>query len=625
MATVVDTFAQATRAHAAGKLPWAEELCWSVLAEEPGHADALHLVGLIAHQQGNLSRAIDYLNRSLLLDGVNALTCLHLGDVHFAEGNVRAAVAFYERALGLYPDFGAAHNNLGVALQGLQEWAQSLPFLEQAVRLMPTSAAAYNNLGISLKALGRLAQAVEAFEQAQARQPDDAQIIYNLAVSVQARGELARAARLYRAALNLKPDYAEASNNLASVLKEQGLLDEAIGQFRKTLKIEPALAIGYYNLSEFVAEERYRFTPQEIECMQALRTSKTCTAADRSLCCFALAAAKNQQCAYDEAFAYYREANEQRLRLLRESNRAFDAHGHEALIDRAIAGHDKAYFERVREWGTRADMPIFIVGMQRSGSTLVEQILASHPDVFGAGEIGTMPRFMAGAPTAARADHAVPLVADKRQADAHAAAYLRLIEGLGQGARRVTNKTLENYLHLGLIATLFPQARIIHCRRDPLDVCLSCYFQNFLDVPFAWSLEDIAAYHRAYERLMAHWARVLPVAIHEVRYEELVQNQERVTRALLAYCGLDWHERCLDFFHTRRDVRTASAIQVRKPLSLQAIGRWRHYQAHLGPLFKAFGWPKQASPTAPPEFAPAGQASAYVDTALLRRDDATSA
>src|SRR5262249_39461421 len=145
---------------------------------------------------------------------------------------------------------------------------------------------------------------------------------------------------------------------------------------------------------------------------------------------------------------------------------------------------------------------------------------------------------------------------------------------LGQGAARVINKNLGNFLHLGTIATLFPRARIIHCRRDPLDVCLSCYFKNFREIDYAWSLEDIGAYYRSYETLMAHWSRVLPLPIHEVRYEDLVGNQEAVSRALVAFCGLDWDERCLKFWHTCRPVRTLSSVQVRKPMSAGAIGRW---------------------------------------------------
>src|SRR5262249_53012476 len=158
-----------------------------------------------------------------------------------------------------------------------------------------------------------------------------------------------------------------------------------------------------------------------------------------------------------------------------------------------------------------------------------------------------------------------------------AAAYLERLTELGKSANRVTVKTLENFLHLGLIVALFPKARIIHCRRDPLDVCLSCYFQNFNHVNFAWSLEDIGRDYPAYEKLMAHWSRVLPTPIHEVRYEDLIHHQGPVSQDLLAYCGLDWHEQCLTFFRTRRVVRTASAVQVRQPISAQAIGRWKYY------------------------------------------------
>jgi hypothetical protein len=179
------------------------------------------------------------------------------------------------------------------------------------------------------------------------------------------------------------------------------------------------------------------------------------------------------------------------------------------------------------------------------------------------------------------------LLANQRVTGELANAYLDQLADLGKGAARVTVKTLSNFLHLAEIATLFPGARIIHCRRNPFDLCLSCYFQNFKDMAFAWSLEDIGICYRAYEKLMAHWSGVLPLPIHEVIYEELVDNQEPITRKLLNFCGLDWDERCMAFFKTRRVVRTASTIQVRKPISRQAVGRWQHFRSHLGPLFAA--------------------------------------
>jgi hypothetical protein len=233
--------------------------------------------------------------------------------------------------------------------------------------------------------------------------------------------------------------------------------------------------------------------------------------------------------------------------------------------------------------------------MPRSGSTLVEQILASHPRVFGAGELGDVPEFF----SRWNADIGLGPIPprDQNEARARAGDFLGRLNQFG--LERVTVKNLVNHLYLGVIATLLPGARIIYVRRNPLDVCLSCYFQDFQSADFAWSLEDIGDYPRTYEKMMDHWARALPTTIHEVRYEDLVHDQEAVTRDLLAYCDLDWDEHCLTFFQTRRLVRTASSVQVRQPISRGAIGRWKHYESHLGPLLQAL------SLSAAPKRAPA--------------------
>jgi hypothetical protein len=324
---------------------------------------------------------------------------------------------------------------------------------------------------------------------------------------------------------------------------------------------------------------------------------------ERSLFCFTLAGEHARAGHTDEAFAAYRQAYELRRGLLQDRGQAFDAARHRAYVDRLIAAFDPAYFRRAAGWGSDSELPVFVVGMPRSGSTLVEQILASHPQVFGAGELGELPRLTARlAKAAGSADpQRTPLpLPDEATARQLAAALLGQLTRLGGGATRVVAKTLENFLLLGVIATLFPRARVIHCRRDPLDVALSCYFQNFQSLDFTWSLDDIAAYYREYERLMAHWHRVLPLPIHEVCYEDLVRRQEEVSRALLAHCGLDWDERCLAFFENRRAVRTASTLQVRKPISTQSIGRWQRYRAHLGPLLSALGEQGAVSAAVPP-------------------------
>jgi tetratricopeptide (TPR) repeat protein len=520
--SIADALSLASRYQAEGNLPLAEQVAWSVVNEQPNHADALQLLGLIHHQKGNSADAIDYLNRSLLCNRKNALTWHYLANT----------------------------------LRSQEKWAE----------------------------------AAHAAGEAFALDPNDAVIAYSLGTVLQDLGQHERAVECYQRALVLKPEFAKAANNLAHAFKELGLLDQAIAQFQETLKLCPDYAPAYYNLSEFVAVGRYHFTTGELARIEAIRTSERYSAYERSVCAFALATVRNKEGRYDEAFTYYQEANDLRKRLLRERNADYDGQSHEALVDRVIAAYDRSYFARVREWGVTTDLPVFIVGMPRSGSTLVEQILASHPQVFGAGETGEVPRFISDfAFEAAGVPYARPVVTDPSAARSLATDYLERIWRLGNGAARVTIKTLENYLHLGVIVTLFPNARIIHCRRDPLDVCVSCYFQNFKNLNFAWSLQDIGVFHRAYTKLMDHWSRALPVAIHDVHYEELIQDQEKVTRRLLDFCGLEWDERCLAFFQTRRVVCTASTVQVRKPISSRAIGRWKHYRAHLQPLFQALG------------------------------------
>jgi tetratricopeptide (TPR) repeat protein len=590
MPSIAEAFTMAGRLYAAGNLPGAEQQAWAILSVEPTHAESLRMIGVIAHQTGDLGKALDFLNRSLLCNNARSDTWKNRGDLYLATGDARSAISDYEQALRLQPIFVDAFNNIGVAFQQLGQFTSAVNYFQEAIRLRPSLANAHNNLGNVLREQGKLADAGAAYAKALELAPDYADAAYNFAICLHEQGELDQAVTHYRHALRLNPNWANAYNNLGSALKEQGLLDEAIGQFQEALKHAPEHALAIYNLSELAAVGQYVFPSSQLETMKASVARETVPPLERSLVGFALATVYNKQGNYDEAFAYCREANELRRGIRQEGTLPFDPEGHRALVERIVAAHDDAYFQSVRDWGTDTDMPIFIIGMPRSGTTLVEQILASHPLVFGAGEIDEVPRFSPRFATRAAFDfYTDQLLPTMEAARALAADYLKYLGQLGKGAGRVTVKTLENVFHLGVIATLFPRAHIIHCRRDPLDTCVSCYFQNFREIEFAWSLEDIGAYYCAYEKLMAHWGRVLPLSIHEVVYEQLIHDQETVTRDLLGFCGLDWDERCLNFFNTRRVVRTASSVQVRKPMTAKAIGRWILYRAHLGPLFKALG------------------------------------
>ncbi len=250
---------------------------------------------------------------------------------------------------------------------------------------------------------------------------------------------------------------------------------------------------------------------------------------------------------------------------------------------------DRRLIKQKARFGSDSEIPILIVGMPRSGTTLVEQILASHPEISGAGEVGYL---NAAAQTLARQSGlAYPLCLDgltERGVGVLAAGYLEKLEQDRGDARYVTDKRVYNFVHLGLFSILFPEARIIHCVRDPLDTCFSIYCQNFGDQNyFSYNLQDIAEYYRFYRSMMDHWKSVLPLQVFEVPYNELVKHQEMVSRGLLAHCELPWDDSCLRPHETSRDVQTASQWQVRQPVYSSSVAKWQRYKRHLRPLIKA--------------------------------------
>jgi hypothetical protein len=373
----------------------------------------------------------------------------------------------------------------------------------------------------------------------------------------------------------------------------QGRTDEALAEYLETLRFAPNDSQAIYFLSELAAAGAYRFPDEEVRRVRELAARPDLPIDELCRLNFALAQILDKSGSYDEAFAHCRRANELRQEIDRRCGHVYDPAEQSRYADRQIATFTPAYFERVRSFGSDSELPVFVVGMPRSGTTLAEQIIASHPRAHGAGElrdigrmVGTLPQRLGGA------DNYPECLARLDEATARALAeeYLQRLRQLGGEAVRVVDKFPTNFLYLGLIATLFPRARVVHCRRDPIDTCLSCYFQNFADpLPFKLDLGHLGHYYCEYERLMAHWTRVLPVPVFELRYEELTADQEAVSRRLVEFCGLEWDERCLRFHEARRPVQTASALQVRRPLYRSSVGRWKRYESHLRTLLETLG------------------------------------
>jgi Flp pilus assembly protein TadD len=650
-----NALAAAAQHRVAGRFRQAETLYRKVLEAAPGQHDALHWLGVLEHLQGRNDAAERLLEQAAAGRPDDPLCLYHLAEVRRARGRNAEAVAAYRIALKHRPDVADVHFGLGTALLDLGEAGPAAESLRRAVELAPGDPEARNNLGNALAELGEDEAAEAGYRRALALRPEysgahlnlgillarrgrdaEAETCYRAAVatdpaSLEARLQLARFLRRigrlepalkvlreatalspdhaaaqndlgrclvelgrseealapYRRALELRPDFAEAHFNLGVCLQSLGRFDEAVAAHERALALRPDLAEAHYNLSLIAREGS---GDEEVTRLDALLADPDLAEDARVNANFALAALLQRRGEADRAFTHYRQGNE-----LKARSQPFDAARYIDYVDSLIATFDGAFFASHASAGTASDRPVLIVGMPRSGTTLVEQILASHPAVHGAGELDDLLRMVDELPERLGGGVVFPECAREigdELAATLAGEYLDSLRRRSADARRVTDKMTGNYLRLGLVARLLPGARVIHCQRDPLDTCLSCYFQNFArGLSFSYDLGHLGLVYRQYERLMTHWRDVLPLPILDLRYEDLIADQEAASRRIVAFCDLPWDDSCLRFHEEERQVRTASFWQVRQPLYASSVGRWRAFAAHLGPLFEALGEP----------------------------------
>ena len=536
------------------------------------------------HRAGDLAGAERAYRRVLVLDPGNAPALSHLAAFAHRRGDLESARALLERAVGSEPGDASVRSNLGHLLQALGRGSEALSHYREALRLEPAHRSARYNLGKALQGLGEFAAAEECFEALCAIAADDAGAWTALGLARQDAGKSEQAAESLRRALAIDPRHAEAHNGLGTLHLERGAFAEAQAAFEAALRCDPAFSPALANLVQ-----TRRIGPQDADLLARLRTLSArqgLTSDEAAHLHFALGKAHEELGECERAFAHYREGNRQRRRQVR-----YDPQAARGRVEALARRFDAAFFARHAGHGHPSPLPVFIVGMPRSGTSLVEQILASHPECFGAGELphlGALARSLASRPG--------PAGGTGLDAEALASlgrSYLAALPAEAAGAARVTDKMPANYLHLGLAAAILPRARVVWCRRDAMDVCFSMYAQHFTHqdaYPYAWDLDDIASEYLACERLMTHWTRTLPLPLHEVRYERLVEDQAGETAALLAFCGLPFDARCLRFHETERRVRTASHWQVRQPLYRASLARWRRFERQLAPLRAALGY-----------------------------------
>ena len=626
---------EAARLHGAGQLDRAAALYDRVLARAPGNVDALYLSGKLALDRGEARRALTLLRLARGLTPNAAPVHVSLGVARAALGDRVAAEACYRHALTLDPQCAMAHLRLGEALLDAGNATAAAEHAAAAVAADPDLAAAWQLIGRIAAQNGQHEAAAKAYRMALRHLPQHADLHVGLGQAQMAAGLHAEAAQSFRNAVTLKPADAAAWHGLGTALIAMHALDEGIAAFRTALSHEPERADTWNSLAEALAIKGD--TQEAIAALRRVVTLRPDAApAWRSLAAagavtfdadllarltaqfddpalpqpqqlaaaFAAVLMLDRAGREEQAFPILAAAKTRLRRSEAVAGRIFDPEVLARYVDHRINGFTRNFLAIARDGVPHPELPVFVVGMPRSGTTLVEQILASHPVVHGVGEgpaIGALETALPHHPEGLNFAAWNPDMA-RAVARGH---LTRLAAQAPPGTLRVVDKTPDNIFHLGLIAALFPGARIIFCERDPRDICLSCYFQWFLEpLAFANDLTDCATRLLAVDRLRRHWDAVLPCAMTTVRYERLIAAPEAEARRLIAFLGLDWDPACLEFHRNGQPVRSSSLWQVRRPIYDRSVGRWRRYQRFLGPLIAAFGGADQ--PLVWPE-PPAGQ------------------
>lgn len=526
--------------HKQGDIPYAYAVYKEVIASFPDHSRALHYLGLIAQQTGHPNEAVRLLQRSIEME----------------------------------PDDVRAYNHLGQVWVRLKNKAAALECFEKAVQIDPTHADSINSLANAMLVRDPL-RSIELYRRVLELDPQSVNATYNLANALNEERDADAAIAMYLQALQIDPQHLRAHRNLAVLFEQKGRFEEAAEHYQRVLSIDPRHAGALANL---IALRYYEPNVEIVHGAERLLAAAETGDEERIRLHSGLGKYYDRECRYGQAFEHFLAAK----RIVGERGAGFDPRRIAEQVDRTIDAFSRSFFQRAHRHGSDSPRPVFIVGMPRSGTTLTEQILASHGSVFGAGELQDLPRILKGLRPGYPANVAT-LDADRLAA--LAAEYLRGLQARAGDALRITDKLPVNFMHLGMIATLFPQARIVHCRRDPMDVGLSCLIELFdMDSDFTTRLEHFGQYFLQYDRLMAHWRATLPLPMFEQRYEDLVADPSTHTRALLDHCGLEWDDACLKFQQLGRAVRTPSRWQVRQPIYRSSVGRWRNYAEQMEPL-----------------------------------------
>jgi len=599
--------------------------------------DALQSLGRLEETEAAYRKALE-------IEPNNPWVYTFLGHVLVELGDIRQldeALEYCRRGCALLPGEGKAHTNLGSALSAIGRIEEALESFSRALELDPTLSIPWNNIGQAEQQRGRFEAARAAYEKALAMEPRHPRFHANLAGLLAEEHRYAESIEQYRAALECDPNHAEGLSGMALVFLTLGRRDEARAAIEEAIRLQPRRPAPLINSARFFAEEgdfersnaqaraalalnpnspdAYfvlamnlgdRLPDAELQAMKALLDQNYVSDSSLAALAYSVATILDARGCYEEAARFFSLANARQAAARARKGEFFNLERSTREFEDTIACFTPEVLEALRGRGNPSRRPIFVVGMPRSGTTLIEQVLASHPRVFGAGELTdvlSLARELSGVPESQAALVKTLLSLGPASLRALADRYIARLDELAPAAQHVVDKMPGNYLYLGLITTLWPEARIIVALRDPRDVAVSCWSTYFGVLRWANDLRHIAAQIIQHDRLIAHWKAVLPSPLIEVSYEALVADFEPQARRLIDAVGLPWDPACLEFHSLKRPIRTASLKQVRQPIYSRSIGRWKHYEAALAPfceMFARHNHPVQGAHTSPRVSAP---------------------
>jgi len=585
-----------------GRYVDAEKLSVSITEEFPKHTFAWKVLGAALKQMGKINESLIASQKSVQLGPLDteahynlANTLKELGRLDEAEVSYKKAIELktdyaeahnnlantlkelgrldeaevsYKKAIELKTDYAEAHYNLANTLKELGRLDEAEVSYKKAIELKPDYAEAHNNLGMTLKELGRLDEAEVSYKQAIILKPDF-EAYYNLGNVLLILRRLNEAETSYRKVIILKPDYSEAYYYLGIILQDFGRLEEAEASYRKAIKLKPNYVEAHRGLTLM---KKFDAQDEQYSKMKELYLDKNISKEQRCHINFGLAKACEDLGDFKQAFAHYCEGNELRKKVL----------NYNINQDVEMFRKIKSNYPQIVQKSLKPDkltnntMPIFIVGMPRSGTTLVEQIISSHSQVTGAGELNFVSQFGAAISTGITEKNNESLLDFRSK-------YLDKLKNVSNGNLIVTDKTPQNFLYIGLLAAAFPEAKIIHVKRNPAAVCWANYKQYFASksIGYCYAIDDVISYHKLYENLMVFWTNTLSKRIYNLDYELLTVNQESETRKLIEYLDLDWNEKFLSPQNNMRSVSTASNLQIRKKVYKGSSQQWKKYQPFL--------------------------------------------